>query len=62
MSASSTTDLQQLREFISDRFNEIDRKIDSRFNELKLETTEIKAEIKGIDKRLSNVEAAIQKI
>ena len=62
MATSSSTDIQQLREFIGDRFNELDKKIDNKFNELKLETAEIKAEIKGLEKRLSNVETAVQKI
>ena len=69
MTTSSGTDIQELKEFISDRFNELDKKIDNKFNELKLETLEIKGEIKvinkeieGVNKRLSSLETSVQKI
>jgi prefoldin subunit 5 len=73
MTTSSNTEIQQLKEFIDNRFNQLDRKIDETKSELKLEITEvkselkqeivqIKADIKGIDKRLSTVETSIQKI
>ena len=58
MATSSGTDIQELKEFIGDRFNE-----------LKLEMSEIKGEIKvinkeieGINRRLSSLETSVQKI
>ena len=58
MTTSSGTDIQELKEFISDRFNE-----------LKLEMSEIKGEIKvidkeieGVNKRLTSLETSVQKI
>jgi septal ring factor EnvC (AmiA/AmiB activator) len=73
MTTTSNTDLQQLKEFISDRFNQLDRKIDTVKSELKQEITEIKSElkqeiadvrgdIKAIDARIKNVETAVQQI
>ena len=73
MTTTSSADIQQLKEFIGDRFNQLDRKIDTVKSELKQEITEVKSElkqeiteirgdIKTIDARLKNVETAIQKI
>ena len=46
MTTTSNTELQELKEFISDRFNQLDRKIDTVKAELKQEITEVKAELK----------------
>ena len=57
MTATSNTDIQELKEFIKDGFNQLDRKIDSKFidldrkidnvkSELKQEITEVKSELK----------------
>jgi ElaB/YqjD/DUF883 family membrane-anchored ribosome-binding protein len=57
MTTSSNTDIQELKEFIKDGFNQLDRKIDDKLNqldrkidavksELKQEITEIKSELK----------------
>ncbi len=54
---------------VNDRLNELDRKIDDRYNQLDLKIETVKGDIKGvsekvsgIDTRLSNVEASVQKI
>lgn len=73
MTTTSNTEIQQLKEFIKDGFNQLDRKIDVVKSELKQEITEVKSEIKqeiaevrgdikAMDARLKNVETAIQKI
>ena len=80
MSTTSSTEIQQLKEFIKDSFNNLDKKIDKVQAELKEDLNQVKFELKedinqvekrvikvesnlqGMDKRLSNVEYAIQKI
>ena len=80
MSTTSSTEIQQLKEFIKDNFNNLDQKIDKVQAELKEDINQVKFELKedinqvekrvikvesnleGMDKRLSNVESAIQKI
>ena len=80
MSTTSSTEIQQLKEFIKDGFNNLDKKIDKVQAELKEDLNQVKFELKedinqvekrvikiesnleGMDKRLSNVESAIQKI
>ena len=73
MTTTSNTEIQQLKDFIGDRFNQLDKKIDSVKSELKQEITEVKSElkqeiadirgdIKTIEARLKNVETAVQKI
>ena len=73
MTTSSNTDIQQLKEFINDRLDRLDRKIDDKFNELKLEVKEdinrvekrvikVESDLQGIDKRISNIETSVQKI
>ena len=46
MATTSNTEIQDLKEFIGDRFNQLDRKIDTVKAELKQEITEVKSEIK----------------
>jgi DNA repair exonuclease SbcCD ATPase subunit len=46
MTTTSNIDLQQLKEFIGDRFNQLERKIDTVKSELKQEITEVKSELK----------------
>ena len=46
MTTTSNTEIQDLKEFISDRFNQLDRKIDTVKAELKQEIPEVKAELK----------------
>ena len=46
MTTTSNTELQELKEFIGDSFNQLDRKIDTVKAELKQEITEVKAELK----------------
>ncbi len=58
MTTSSGTDIQQLREFISDRFNEL--KLD--ISEVKGEIKVLNKEIEGVNKRLSSLETSVQKI
>ena len=58
MTTSSGTDIQQLKEFISDRFNEL--KLD--ISEVKGEIKVINKEIEGVNKRLSSLETSVQKI
>jgi chromosome segregation ATPase len=60
MTAFSNPDMQQLKEFIGDRFNEFDRKVDNKFNELKLEITELKAEFKQETAELKQETAEIK--
>ncbi len=45
MTTTSNTDIQQLKEFISDRFNQLDGKIE-----------QVRDDIKGLDDRLRNLE------
>ncbi len=55
MSTTSSTEIQQLREFISDRFNQLDNKID----EIKKDLKDISNEVESIDKRLVAVETKV---
>ncbi|MGK7936174.1 MAG: DUF1664 domain-containing protein [Xenococcaceae cyanobacterium] len=45
MSTNSSTEIQQLKEFIKDNFNQLDQKIDV-----------VQADIKGLDRRLRDIE------
>jgi phage-related minor tail protein len=45
MTTTSNTDLKQLKEFISDRFNQLDGKIE-----------QVREDIKGLDRRLRDIE------
>lgn len=45
MSTTSSTEIQQLKEFIKDNFNQLDQKIDV-----------VQADIKGLDRRLRDIE------
>lgn len=56
---ATQTELQELRTFIGDRLTQVDRQID----EVKSETAEIKSDVKGLNKRLNevNLEIAIVK-
>ena len=85
------TELSEIKNFISDRFNQLDRKLDETKVELKQDIAQVEsklekqitqvenklekqitklegdiktlhAEVKGIDKRLSNVESSVIKI
>ncbi|MGK7896629.1 MAG: DUF1664 domain-containing protein [Xenococcus sp. (in: cyanobacteria)] len=55
MSTTSSTEIQQLKEFIRDRFNQLDNKID----EIKKDLKDISDEVKSIDKRLVTVETKV---
>ena len=45
MSTTSGTEIQQLKEFINDRFNQLDSKIE-----------QVQTDIKGLDRRLRDIE------
>ena len=72
--AETKTEIQDLKEFIGDRFNQLDRKIDQVHSELrkeisevkselKLEISELKGELKGDIRELSaKIEATNQRI
>ncbi|MDJ0691130.1 MAG: DUF1664 domain-containing protein [Xenococcaceae cyanobacterium MO_188.B32] len=73
MTTVSDTDIKELKQFISDGLNslklewkedinQLDKRITEKLSDLKQEVVESKTELKGIDKRLSTVETAIQKI
>lgn len=44
--AETKTEIQDLKEFIGDRFNQLDRKIDQVHSELRKEISEVKSELK----------------
>ena len=65
MSATSSTEIQELKDFIKDGFNQLDRKIDDKFNELdrkidnvkfelKQEITEVRGDIKVLKGEINN--------
>ena len=63
MSTTSSTEIQQLKEFIKDNFNDLDRKIDKVQTELKEDINkldgkieQVQADIKGLDRRLRDIE------
>jgi wobble nucleotide-excising tRNase len=63
------SELIEIKNLISDLFNQLDRKLDLTKAELKQDISDVKgeikalhAEVKGIDKRLSNVEISVAKI
>ncbi len=63
------TELIEIKTLISDRFNQLDRKLDETKSELKQDISDIKGDIKalhvevqGLEKRLSNVENSVTKI
>lgn len=58
MATSSSTDLQQLKEFLSDRFTELKLEMSDVKGEIKV----INKEIEGVNKRLSSLEVSVQKI
>ncbi len=58
MSPASSTKIQQLKEFISDRFNRLDQKVD----EVKKDLKDISNEVESIDKRLCIVETKVVSI
>lgn len=64
MSASSTTEIQQLKEFIQDNFNNLDKKIDTVKSELKEDINrvqlELKEDINRVEKRVIKVESDIE--
>ena len=55
MFTTSSTEIQQLKEFISDRFNQLDKKVDEINKDLK----DISQEVESIDKRLATVETKV---
>ena len=55
MSNTSSTEIQQLKEFIGDRFTQLDNKID----EIKKDLKDISNEVESIDKRLATVETKV---
>jgi wobble nucleotide-excising tRNase len=62
MTTSSNTDIQELKEFIKDGFDQLDKKIDNKFNELDKRIIKLESDLQGIDKRISNIESSVQKI
>ena len=46
MTTGSNTDIQQLKEFIKDGFDRVDRKIDDKFNQLDRKIDTVKSELK----------------
>ena len=69
MTTTNNTEIQELKQFISDRFNQLDRKLDETKSELKQDISDLKGdlkalhvEVKGLEKRLSNVEISTNKI
>ena len=52
MSTTSSTEIQQLKEFISDRFNELKGDI----NKLDSKIEQVQADIKGLDQKLRDIE------
>ena len=63
MSTTSSTEIQQLKEFIKDNFNDLDRKIDKVQTELKEDINkldgkieQVQVDIKGLDRRLRDIE------
>ncbi|AFZ34301.1 hypothetical protein Sta7437_0707 [Stanieria cyanosphaera PCC 7437] len=59
MTTSSNTEIQELKNFISDRFVQLDRRIDDVKTELKLEIASSQAEIK---KDISNLDLKIESV
>ena len=66
MTATSNTEIQQLRDFIKDSFNQLDRKIDDKFDRLdgKIDQLTNKVDnltekVNSIDKRLAVVESKV---
>ncbi len=55
MSTTSSTEIQQLKEFISDRFNQLDKKVD----EIKKDLKDLSNKVESIDKRLVTVETTV---
>jgi uncharacterized protein (UPF0335 family) len=69
MTTTNNIEIQELKQFISDRFNQLDRKLDETKSELKQDISDLKGdlkalhvEVKGLEKRLSNVEISANKI
>jgi archaellum component FlaC len=69
MATKNNTDLQELKTLISDRSNQLDRKLDETKAELKQDISDIKGdikalhvEVKGLYKRLSNVENPVKSL
>jgi transcription initiation factor TFIIIB Brf1 subunit/transcription initiation factor TFIIB len=68
MTATSNTDLHQLKEFIKDGFNQLDKKIDNKFNELdkKIENKfneldkKIENKFNELDKKIENVQSELK--
>ena len=67
--SKQNSDLVAITNLINDRFNQLDRKLDSTKAELKQDILRVEGEVKalqveirGVEKRLSNVEAATIKI
>ena len=58
MSTTSGTEIQQLKEFISDRFNRLDHKVD----EVKQDLKDLSNKVESIDKRLAIVETKVDSI
>jgi wobble nucleotide-excising tRNase len=70
MTTSSNTEIQELKNFLSDRFNDLERKIDNKFNELKLELKEdikqvevkilsVKGDIKGLSEKVDGIDKRV---
>ena len=55
MTTTSNTDIQQLKEFIKDNFNQLDRKIDNLTNKV----DDLTNKVNTIDKRLAVVESKV---
>ncbi len=58
MSTTSSTEIQQLKEFIGDRFNQLDQKVD----EVRKDLKDLSNKVESIDKRLVIVETKVDSI
>ena len=57
MSATSSTEIQELKDFIKDGFNQLDRKIDDKFNEL---DRKIDNKFNELDRKIDNVKSELK--
>jgi uncharacterized protein (UPF0335 family) len=64
MTTTNNTEIQELKQFISDRFNQLDRKLDETKSELKQDLSNTKSELKQdiSDLKALHVEISANKI
>lgn len=56
MTTTSNTEIKQLKEYISDRFDKIDKNI----TDLKVSVARVEEKVTGIDKRLDSLETSVK--